>query len=191
MQKHLFNIDTALLTSRCVIRRFREGEGADAYQLLSDNRSALEEHFPAMIEMIRNADDAEAFVRRLIANWLLQQEYAFGIWLTETSELIGYIQLFEIDWHTPKAEVNYFIDREQSQQGIMTEVLARVVRFAFKQLELEKIYLQVLSDNYPSQRLARRIGFQREGMLRSEFKRSGGQLVDIMRFGFARDTYGE
>ncbi|PHI20372.1 GNAT family N-acetyltransferase [Lewinellaceae bacterium SD302] len=191
MQSRLFNIDTALLTSRCVVRRFREGEGEAAYHLLSENRSHLEDHFSGLIESVGNPEEAEVFLRRRIAGWLLQEEYAFGIWLTESSELIGYVHLFEIDWHTPKAEINYFIDREQTQQGLMTEVLARVVRFAFKQLELEKISLQVLSDNYPSQRLARRIGFQREGMLRNEFKRSGGQLVDLMRFGFARDTYGE
>ncbi|MEL6140710.1 MAG: GNAT family protein, partial [Bacteroidota bacterium] len=95
------------------------------------------------------------------------------------------------DWDTPKAEISYFIDRDYTQQGLMTEVLARSVRFAFLQLGLEKIYLHTLIDNYASQRLARRIGFQREGTLRNEFRRPGGQLVDLMRLGFARETYGE
>lgn len=191
MQSYLFDIDTALLTNRCVIRRFREGEGAAFFQLLSDNSTHLEAHFPHLIEDTRTPEDAEVFVRQRIASWLLQQDYAFGVWLNETTELIGYVHLFDLDWHTPKAEINYFIDHEQIKKGLMTEVLAKVVRFSFLQLKLEKISLHVLSDNYASQRLARRIGFQREGMLRNEFKRPGGQLVDLMRFGFPRDTYGE
>lgn len=191
MQARLFNIDTALLTNRCVISRFREGDGEDFHNLLQDNQAHLEDHFPHLIEDIRNKETAETFLRQRIAGWLLQEEYAFGIRLNESGKLIGYIHLFDIDWSTPKGEINYFIDRDEVQQGLMTEVLARIVRFTFKQLALEKISLHALSDNYPSQRLARRIGFQREGMLRNEFKRAGGQLVDLMRFGFARDTYGE
>lgn len=191
MRKELFSVDTALLTNRCVIRRFREGDGQAFYKLLENNRSHLESHFPSLIEGIRSADEAEGFLRHRIANWLLQEEYTMGIWLNESTELIGYIHFFTIDWDTPKAEISYFIDREHTQQGIMTEVMARCVRFGFLQLELEKIFLHVLSDNYVSQRLARRIGFHREGELRNEFRRIGGQLVDLIRFGFARETYGE
>lgn len=191
MNPQLFQLDTALLTLRCVARRFREGDGPAFFQLLENNATHLEAHFPHLIDDIRSPEAAETFLRQRIAAWLLQQDYAFGIWSNESSKLIGYIHLFNLDWDTPKAEVNYFIDSDHIQQGLMTEVLAKVVRFAFLELQLEKISLHVLSDNYASQRLARRIGFQREGMLRNEFKRPGGQLVDLMRFGFPRDTYGE
>lgn len=191
MREDLFNVDTALLTNRCVVRRFREGDGLAFYKLLDHNRSHLEDHFPGLIEGLRDSADVEGFVRRQIAEWLLQREYTFAICLNEDSTLVGYIHYFNIDWDTPKAEISYFIDREYIQQGLMTEVLARTVRFGFLQLKLEKIFLHVLSDNYSSQRLARRIGFQREGDLRNEFKRAGGQLVDLIRFGFARETYGE
>ena len=73
----------------------------------------------------------------------------------------------------------------------MTEVLARAQRFAFRQLELEKLYYKVLSDNYGAQRLARKVGFSREGDLRNEFRKGSGALVDVMRFGLSRETYGE
>jgi hypothetical protein len=35
------------------------------------------------------------------------------------------------------------------------------------------------------------VGFSREGELRNEYRLPGGALVDLMRFGFARQTYGE
>lgn len=191
MREDIFNVDTALLTNRCVVRRFREGDGLAFFNLLDHNRAHLEEHFPGLIEGLRDPADVEGFVRRQISEWLLQREFTFAIWHNKDSSLIGYIHYFNIDWDTPKAEISYFIDREHIQQGLMTEVLARTIRFGFLQLKLEKVYLHMLSDNYSSQRLARRIGFQREGELRNEFKRLGGQLVDLIRFGFARETYGE
>ncbi len=191
MDPRLYNIDTALLTKRCVIRRFREDDGKAYHELLQNNQAHLTEHFPNLVKAIDGPEMAEAFVRYRIADWLLQKEFSFGIWLNETSDLIGYIHLFNIDWDVPIGELSYFLDREAVNQGIMTEVLAKVVRYAFLQLELEKIYLRTLSDNFASQRVARRIGFQREGDLRNEFRRPGGGLVDLIRFGITRESYGE
>ncbi|MEM7572187.1 MAG: GNAT family protein [Bacteroidota bacterium] len=191
MDPRLYTIDTALLTQRCVVRRFREDDGKAYYQLLQNNQTHLSDHFPNLIKAIDSPEMAEAFIRHRIADWLLQKEYTFGIWENETTDLIGYIHFFDINWDVPIAEISYFLDRESVNQGLMTEVLAKAIRFGFLQLELEKIYLRTLADNYASQRVARRIGFQREGDLRNEFKRPGGQLVDLIRFGITRESYGE
>ncbi len=192
MRHQLFNVDTALLTTRCVVRRFREHDGKALYQLLDNNRDYLLDHFPyLMAEAGKSRKGAEVFVRECIAEWLLQQRYAMGVWSNETTELIGFVQVFSIDWAVPSGELGFFIDREFIRQGIMTEVLARVVRFAFLQLELEKLVVKTLVDNYASQRLVRRVGFSREGDLRGEYRLPSGTLVDLMRFGFVRETYGE
>lgn len=192
MRHQLFDIDTALLTDRCVVRRFREGDGKAMYRLLDNNRDYLIDHFPyLMAEPGQSRRNAEIFVRECIAEWLLQKRYAMGIWHNETTELVGFIQVFNLDWGVPLGELGYFIDKSLVRQGIMTEVLARVVRFSFLQLQLDKLVVKTLVDNYPSQRLARRVGFSREGDLRHEYRMPGGTLVDLMRFGFARETYGE
>ncbi|NJB85825.1 RimJ/RimL family protein N-acetyltransferase [Lewinella marina] len=192
MRHQLFNIDTALITQRCVVRRFRENDGKALYRLLDNNRDYLLDHFPyLMAEAGRSKKGSEIFVRECIAEWLLQKRYAMGVWHHETTELVGFVQVFNLDWGVPMGELGYFIDRELIRQGIMTEVLAQVVRFAFLQLELDKLVIKTLIDNYASQRLARRVGFSREGELRNEYRLPGGTLVDLMRFGFARETYGE
>ena len=192
MRHQLFNVDTALLTPRCVVRRFREHDGKAFYKLLDNNRDYLLDHFPYLIaEAGKSRKGAETFVRECIAEWLLQQRYAMGVWSNETTELIGFVQVFNIDWAVPTGELGFFIDRDSIRQGIMTEVLARVVRFAFLQLELEKLIVKTLVDNYASQRLVRRVGFSREGDLRGEYRLPSGTLVDLMRFGFVRETYGE
>lgn len=192
MRPSLFNIDTALLTNRCVVRRFRENDGAAFYELVDRNRDFLVDHFPVLVaEVTENSNAAEVFVRERIANWLLQYDFAFGIWSNESTELIGFCHFFEVNWAVPSAEISFFLDKSQEEKGLMTEVLARVIRFGFKQLELEKIYLKTLADNYGSQRVARKIGFSREGDLRNEFRKPGGMLVDLVRFGFSRETYGE
>ena len=192
MRPELFDIDTALLTTRCVVRRFREGEGKDLYELVDRNRDILQDSFPYLVaDVCRGPERGEIFVRQRIASWLLQEDYGFGIYLTETTELIGFLFLSDLNWDVPAAEVRFFLDRDHAKQGIMTECLARVVRFGFRQLDIEKLYVLTQADNYPSQRVARKVGFGREGDLRNEFRRPGGALVDLVRFGLSRETYGE
>lgn len=192
MRHQLFDVDTALITQRCVVRRFRENDGKAFHALLQSNRDYLLDHFPyLMAEAGQSRHEAEGFVRECIAGWLLQTRYAMGVWHKESTELVGFVQVFNVDWGVPSAELGYFIDKDLIKQGIMTEVLARVVRFSFLQLDINKLIIKTLIDNYASQRLARRVGFSREGELRQEYKLPSGVLVDLMRFGFARETYGE
>jgi len=190
MRANLFGVDTAILTTHTVIRRFREGEGATFYDLLSRNDAYLSEHFPTLLEQVRDADTGEAFVRRHLSEWLLQEGYTFSIWHNQDAKMIGYFHFREIDWDIPRAEVSYFLDQAYAGKGIMTEVMARMVQFAFRQLELNKLSLRTLVDNYASQRLARKVGFRREGDLRNEYKKPAGNLVDIMLFGLTREEYG-
>ncbi|MCB9039740.1 MAG: GNAT family N-acetyltransferase [Lewinellaceae bacterium] len=189
MQARLFNIDTALVAARTVARRFRENEGEALYDLIQDNYSRLEDHFPKTMEVIRDKESAEFFAREMLAGWLLQKEYAFGVWENKSASLIGMIRLLRIDWRVPKAELSYFIDKSFSGKGLMGESLKVVLRFAFHQLQLEKIAIRTAMDNVPSQRLARKLGFRREGDLRADFKKPSGEAIDIMLFGLTRSEF--
>lgn len=189
MQERLLNVDTALVAPRTVIRRFREGDGSLLYECLQDNYSRLQDYFPQTLEAIKSVAEAEFFVRQRLADWHLQQEYTFGLWHSKDTRLIGMIRLLHIDWRIPRAEVGYFIDRDYAQQGLMTEAMQFVIAFAFRQLELEKIELRAGMENIPSQRLARKIGFRREGDLRADFRKTSGELIDMMLFGLTRSEW--
>ena len=189
MQARLLDIDTALLSEHCVVRRFREGDGQAFYELLRDNHPRLVDHFPTLLREVNDADKAECYIRRKLAAWLVQEEFCFGLWENESAELIGKLRLFHIDWSLPRAEVSYFIDQHFGGRGLMTEALKRLLQFAFKQLLVEKLLLRTAMDNFTSQRLARKCGFRREGDLRAEFRRGGGELIDVMLFGLTRSEY--
>lgn len=191
MRPALFTADTAILTTRTLIRRFREGDGKAFYDLVQNNHSYLEDHFPDLIKGIIDSDSAEIFVRQKIAHWLLQSEYTFGIWDNDSAKLIGYFQFLHIDWTVPRAELVYFLNHEHTGKGMMTEVLARMVQYGFMELHINKLALKTLQDNYPSQRLARKVGFRREGDLRNEFRKPSGALFDLMVFGLTKEEYGE
>lgn len=183
---HLFNIDTALITPRTVVRRFRENDGLNYFKLFQDNLDILEARFPAILDTIPTQDDIELFVRKKLAAWLVNEEFCLGVWDKESAVPIGLVRIANIDWKVPNAELFLFLDKNRHQKGIMTEVVQKVLQFAFEQLRLEKISLRTESDNFAGQRLARKCGFSREGDIRSAYRRPSGELVDLMLFGLVK-----
>ena len=165
MQARLLEVDTALLSSHTVVRRFREGDGEVLYNLVQDNYNRLYDDFPSLIQAISSKEEGEFFVRRRLADWQLQRGYCFGIWHNKENELIGMLYFKAIDWAVPKAAVCFFIDRAHSERGLMTESMLAGLDFVFRQLEIEKLELRTSMENVAAQRLARKCDFRREGEL--------------------------
>ncbi len=189
MQARLLDIDTALLNSHTLVRRLREGDGAILYDLVQDNYNQLYDFLPQAITSVGDKEQAEFFVRRRLADWQLQQRYCFGIWHNKKTELIGMIDLVELDWKLPRAELLFFLDHGFGGHGLMTEALLSVLDFAFRQLELEKLQARTSMENVGAQRLLRKCHFRREGDLRGDFRRPSGEIVDVMLFGLTRSEY--
>lgn len=186
---HLLDIETALLTERTVFRRVREGEGAAFHKMFQNNHVRLKDFFWSIAEKVNTEADCEIWVRDRLAAWLRNEAYFFGVWDKDSAKLIGFISLENVDWSIPRSEVEFFIDKDYAQQGIMTEVLNKLVDFAFDQLKMQKIAIRTAMEYYPPQRLARKCGFNREGDLRAEYRRPSGEMMDIMLFGLSYTTY--
>jgi ribosomal-protein-serine acetyltransferase len=63
-------------------------------------------------------------------------------------------------------EMGYWVRSERAGRGLATEAGAAVVRFGFEVLGLYRIELRAGTENVPSQRVAEKLGFVREGLLR-------------------------
>lgn len=188
MQKHLFDIEAILITQRTVTRRFKEQDGELLFQFIQNNRERMEDRFSELAG-IHSAEEATAFIHRKLAEWYLQERFSFAVWDNESANIIGYIELNRLDWSIPKSEALLLIDRKFEGQGIMTEVVLKMLSFAFEQVRLKKLNLIIAADNYAAQRLARKAGFRREGDLRNELKKTGGELSDAMLLGLTDQDY--
>ena len=190
MRPELIELDTALLTARTVVRRFRESEGGVLYDLFHANRSLLIDNFPKTDRALGSREKAEYYIRQSISDWLFHKSFMFGIWDNDAAILVGYIHIFGIDWDVPKADLSYFIDKDSGGKGLMTEALHAVVEMAFVKMKFAKLYIRTATDNYASQRVARKIGFRREGDFRSDFRTTAGELLDTMIFGLTAHDSG-
>ena len=67
---------------------------------------------------------------------------------------------------------------ENRGRGITTRAVRLVCRFALDELGLERLELTTDAENYASQRVAEKVGFRREGVLRSHLLHPEGYRRD-------------
>jgi ribosomal-protein-alanine N-acetyltransferase len=90
----------------------------------------------------------------------------WAVILKETQKFIGYVNYHHRQpWHR-RLEVGYILARPYWRQGLMTEAMRAFVGFCFDVLETHRIEAAIEPSNVASIRLAERLGFRREGILR-------------------------
>ena len=67
-------------------------------------------------------------------------------------------------------------------RGICTRALRLLARHGLDELELQRLELITDPDNVASQRVAEKVGFQREGVLRAHLRHPDGRIRDSVMF---------
>jgi len=164
--------------------RLVEQEDADPFFLLiEDNRPRLEDFFAGTVARTRTIEDTRIYFEE-IANRIEGRSYYPHILIdTSHNHFIGFMDIKSIDWNVPKAEIGYFIDSHYEGKGISTKALSLIVDFAIRTLGMRKLLIRTHSENYAARALAEKNGFQQEGIIRSDYKTSRGEAVDLVYYG--------
>ncbi len=106
-------------------------------------------------------------------------------------QLIGNCGLHDLDWKNRKAVFGIFIgDKNYWGKGYGTDATRTLVRFAFEQLDLNRVQLEVYDFNPRAQRAYEKAGFRRDGILRQGLYRDGA-FHDIYLMSILREEWNE
>jgi len=99
---------------------------------------------------------------------------------------IGNVWLWDIDWRHRRAELRILIgSKEHHGRGAGSEAISLLCDYAFKRLNLHKVYAYVLSINERARSAFEKAGFIIEGTL-SEDRWVDGRYVDVYLLGKIR-----
>lgn len=155
-------------------------EDAEALALLVQQNV---EHLCAYLPMLRDLASIDSANRHLIAAVERASAGEVFEWhLFVDGILCGAIRLKDIDSEDRKAKIGYFIGRKYAGKGIVTSTVRAVLAYCFEQLNLNRIELRCAAGNEASKRVAERLGFVLEGMLRQE-EYLNGEFVDQHVYG--------
>lgn len=141
--------------------------------VLNNNRSVMgywfEEPYESFVEL-------EELYRKHIHD---QSERRFIV-EDASHERVGLVELVEIDHLHRRAEFLIMIAPEQQGRGYARAATRLAINYAFRVLNLYKLYLLVDVDNARAIRIYEDAGFQREGVLIDEYF-SDGRYHDAVR----------
>lgn len=118
-----------------------------------------------------------------------RNNYVFGIEIINEQKLIGTCGLYDLDYIAGKAELRIKIGEFSYRgKGAGTETLCYLLSFGFKDLNLHKIWLRVLTDNTPAVKLYKKFGFITDGVLRKDMYIKG-QYKNLYIMSLLRKEY--
>ena len=133
-------------------------------------------------------EHARQFIRRYHRARRKGRMYMFGIEQKETGKIIGGISLGNVNKDQHRAELGFWLGKPFWGQGIISEAVALMVEFGFKELRLRRILAMVFHHNPASMKVLEKNGFVREGVLR-QWMHSRGRWIDLHMFGILREDY--
>lgn len=108
---------------------------------------------------------------------------------TKDGEHIGSIDLREVSAENRRAELAIMIGHKPSwSRGYGTDAIMTLLRFAFSEMNLNRVWLTVDADNERAIACYRKCGFVEEGRLRQNVYKHG-QYLDVVLMGVLREEF--
>ena len=181
-------LPTKMRTARLELRLLTLQEAPQFLALARKNRHLLIESFPRSAG-VESLDETHALLAGQNHKAATGEAFYYGVW--RSHQLVGQFQIKNLDWKTRAAELGYFIDPEFQRRGFATELLELAVKELVHQRGFRRMSARILPENLPSLALARKVGFQEEGIMKASFLTGTGRIADIAVVAFTGTGAGE
>lgn len=181
----LLDLPEAFETERLLARAPRWGDGAALRAAIADSLAELKPWMP-WAQDVPDLEESEANCRQARLRFLARSDLRFHLFLKGEDAFVGSSGLHRIDWEARKFEIGYWVRTGHGGKGYVTEAVDGLTRFAADRLGARRIEIRCDARNVRSSRVAERLGFTLEGVLRSERLDVSGQPSDTRVYGKVR-----
>lgn len=108
--------------------------------------------------------------------------------MKEDGNLIGFVSVISCDEIVEKVEMGYCVGKNWWNKGYMTEALAKVVDFLFREVGVQRIQACHDTNNPNSGRVMSKCGMKYEGTMRKAEKTNNG-ICDIAYYAILAEDY--
>ncbi|WP_027632086.1 GNAT family N-acetyltransferase [Clostridium hydrogeniformans] len=150
-------------TNRLVLREFIKEDLEDVHKYSSDT-----EVVKFLTWGPNTEEQTEKFLHNVISCKEEEQrkDYDIAVILKEEGALIGACKIHIDSFHNKEASISYCYKKEFWGKNYAAEAGKAMVKFAFNELGMHRVYATCDPDNIKSARVLEKIGMKREGFLR-------------------------
>ncbi|KAB8140436.1 GNAT family N-acetyltransferase [Chloroflexia bacterium SDU3-3] len=133
------------------------------FALIDSNRARLRQWL-AWVDGVTSPDSLSGYISGARAQWAAEDGYTTLV--RYRGELAGSLGQHNLN-HTIRAvEMGYWMGEAFGGQGVMTRASRALIEIAFGRQGLNRVEIRAATGNRPSQAVAERLGFVREGQIR-------------------------
>jgi len=155
-------------SQRLTLQRFARRDATTLDDAIRESLTDLNQWLP-WARMDYTPSDTTAFIRESIQAWKEERAWDYSIRLNEDPRRhVGNISFWTVSKLGKIAEIGYWVRSGETRQGICTEAVGMLLDEIFDSLGYHKIVLRIAVGNDASDRVAEKLGFTREGVLREE-----------------------
>jgi RimJ/RimL family protein N-acetyltransferase len=132
---------------------------------------------------------AKEYTDRFLSSASDGKHFEFSLRTRKDDRLIGFVALHSIDWNNQTGVLSIGIgDPEFRGKGYGRDSLELILNYAFNELNLYRVGLDVIANNNRAIKAYERAGFRREGVIRQAVYRDG-QRDDLILMGILRTEW--
>lgn len=132
-------------------------------------------------------DKAVKFIENANNDIAEKKSYNFAI-ADAKNQYLGTISLKEIDWEAKAAEYAISLRKSAQGKGIAAAATRKLFELAFDELKLNRIFLNVLSENKRAIHMYEKCGFKYEGEFRQHIFLKG-EIKNLKWYAILKEEY--
>lgn len=169
-----FSFKPVLVGARATLRPFTEADADPMWRIVQDPevvRFTFEPNTSLTPELLRDwyASRAEQ-----------KERLDLAVVDTATGQLVGEVVLYDVDDRARSCTFRTLIGQEGRGRGVGTEATRLLLRYAFEQLGMHRVELQVYAFNDRARHVYEKVGFVVEGVRREAHWRDGEWLDEVV-----------
>lgn len=157
-----------LESDRLILQRFTRRDSATLDEAIRVSLADLNQWLP-WARLDYTTADTSAFIRESIQAWKDERAWDYSIRSKDDpTRHIGNISYWTVSKLGKIAEIGYWVRSDETSRGVCTEAVKLLLEETFNSMGYHKVVLRIAVGNDPSDRVAEKSGFTREGILREE-----------------------
>lgn len=164
------------------LRPLQREDAKDIYHTIDAQREYLGRWLPFV-----TYTDSVAFTQKFVDSSVDTDDKTFTI--RKGTAFIGLIGFKATDQGNHKTEIGYWLSQDYQKKGIITRAVDFLCRYAFEELDINRIQIKCAVGNTPSSNIPKRIGFQFEGVERAGELFADGSFADIEVYSLLKNEY--
>lgn len=168
------------------LKEIQLSDAPDIFQTINNERASLRTWLP-FVDFTLELEDSERFIESIISVPEENREFVFVI--REDKQFAGMVGFRGTDLFNRKTEIGYWLDPKFQKRGIMIRSVLELIKFAFLDLNMNRIQIRCAVENFPSRAIPEKLGFMFEGIERSGEFLANQEFTDLAVYSMLKSEF--